>query len=130
MTRGKLVKLLKEGKKGEALISAGETTVEVVGSGIGGRNQEMILANLKNVKEDQILVAVGSDGHDHSDFAGANCDTYTLKKAKEMNLDPKDYLDNNNSYFFFKQIEEGIDTGLLESNVADLLLVLTGYPKP
>ncbi len=122
-------KLLKEGKKGEALIAAGETTVEVVGSGIGGRNQEMVLANLKNVKEDQILVAVGSDGHDHSDFAGAICDTYTLKKAKEMKLDPKDYLENNNSYFFFKQVGEGIDTGLLESNVADLMLVLTGYPK-
>ena len=122
-------KLLKEGKKGEALIAAGETTVEVIGGGIGGRNQEMVLANLKNVKEDQILVAVGSDGHDHSDYAGAICDTYTLKKAKEMNLNPKDYLENNNSYYFFKQIEEGIDTGLLESNVADLLLVLTGYPK-
>lgn len=122
-------RLLSEGKKGEALISAGETTVEVVGDGIGGRNQEMVLANLRNVKEDQILVALSSDGHDHSDFAGAICDTYTLKKSKEQGISIDDYLDNNNSYFFFKQIGEGIDTGLLESNVADLMLVLTGYPK-
>lgn len=122
-------KLLQEGKKWEALIAAGETTVEVVGDGIGGRNQEMVLANLKNVKDDQLLVAVGSDGHDHSDFAGAICDSYTLKKAKEMGLNPKDYLENNNSFYFFKQLGEGIETGLLESNVADLMLVLTGYPK-
>ncbi len=122
-------KLLLAGKDGEALIAAGETTVEVVGKGVGGRNLEMVLANLNNVKENQILIAVGSDGHDHSDFAGALCDTYTLKKAKEMSVDSKEYLENNNSYFFFKQINEGIETGLLESNVADLMLVLTGYPK-
>ncbi len=46
-----------------------------------------------------------------------------------MGLNIEDYLENNNSYYFFKQLEEGIDTGLLESNVADLMLVLTGYPK-
>ncbi len=90
-------KLLSQGKEGEALIAAGETTVEVIGHGIGGRNQEMVLANLKNVKEDQIMVAMSSDGHDHSDFAGAICDTYTLKKSKEMGLNIEDYLENNNS---------------------------------
>ena len=74
-------------------------------------------------------VAVASDGHDHSDYAGAICDTYTLKKARELGLSLEDYLENNNSFFFFKQLGEGIETGLLESNVADLMLVLGGYPK-
>lgn len=122
-------KLLDEARKGEALIAAGETTVDVKGLGIGGRNQEMALANLENVKENQILVSVGTDGHDHSDFAGAICDSYTLKKAKENNLTPKDFLTNNDSFTFFKKIGEGIDTGLLESNVADLMLVLTDVPN-
>lgn len=122
-------KLLFEAKKGEALIAAGETTVEVQGKGVGGRNQEMALANLGNVKENQILISVGSDGHDHSDFAGGICDPYTLKKAKEMKVDPQVFLKHSDSYSFFKKIQEGIDTGILESNVADLMLVLTDYPN-
>jgi len=116
--------LLKEARKKEALIAAGETTLEVSGNGVGGRCQEMVLANLKNVKENQILICISSDGRDHSDFAGAICDTYTLKRAKEEKLNPKDYLDNNDSFNFFKKIGEGIETGTLESNVADLMLVL------
>lgn len=117
-------RLIKECRKGEALIAAGETTIEIAGDGIGGRCQEMVLANLKNVAEKQILVCVGSDGHDHSDFAGALCDTYTLKRAREERIDPEEYLKNNDSFNFFKKITEGIDTGMLESNVADLMLVL------
>jgi glycerate-2-kinase len=116
--------LLKECRKGEALIAAGETTIEVFGDGVGGRCQEMALANLDNVKENQVLICIGSDGHDHSDFAGAVCDTYTVKRAKEEKLNPKDYLTNNDSFNFFRKVGEGIDTGFLESNVADLMLVL------
>ncbi|HSX58282.1 MAG TPA: DUF4147 domain-containing protein [Candidatus Saccharimonadales bacterium] len=121
--------LLKEGKKGEALIAAGETTVQIVGQGLGGRNQEMALANLENVKDNQILISVGSDGHDHSEYAGGICDAYTKKKATEEKLDPKDFLGNNDSYHFFQKLGEGIDTGQLESNVADLMLVLTDLPN-
>lgn len=117
--------LLKECRKGEALIAAGETTIEISGDGIGGRCQEMALANLRTVKENQILVCIGSDGHDHSDFAGGVCDSYTLKRAKEEKVDLEEYLENNDSFNFFKKIGEGVDTGLLESNVADLMLVLT-----
>ncbi len=117
--------LLKEGRRGEALIAAGETTLEVSGDGVGGRCQEMVLANLQKVKENQVLVCVATDGHDHSGFAGAICDTYTLKRAKEEKVDPETYLQNNDSYHFFQKIGEGLDTGFLESNVADLMLVLT-----
>ncbi len=116
--------LIKECRKKEVLIAAGETTIEVSGDGVGGRCQEMILANLKNIKDNQILICVGTDGHDHSDFAGAICDTYSLKRSKEEKLDPTEYLKNNDSFSFFKKVAEGIDTGLLESNVADLMLVL------
>lgn len=122
-------KLLEQSRKGEAIIAAGETTVDVDGDGIGGRNQELVLANLKNLKEKQLLISVGTDGHDHSNFAGAIGDSYTVKKIKEQNLIPEDYLANSDSYTFFKKLKEGIDTGLLESNVADLMLVLEDVPN-
>lgn len=122
--------LLSESRKGEALIAAGETTVDVLGDGVGGRNQELVLANLENIKDPlQVLVSVGSDGHDHSDFAGALGDVYTQKKANEVKASPKDYLEKNNSYNFFKKVEDGIETGLLESNVADIMLVVTDQPR-
>lgn len=117
--------LLKEARKGEALIAAGETTVEVNGKGIGGRSQELVLANLKNIKENQVLISAGTDGHDHSDYAGAIGDSYTLKKAKEEKVDPEEFLKNNDSFHFFQKVGDGIETGQLESNVADLMLVIT-----
>lgn len=117
--------LLNEARKGEVLIAAGEATVEVTGNGIGGRSQELVLANLNNIKENQVIISAGSDGHDHSDYAGAIGDVYTLKKAKEKNIDPNEYLQNNDSFHFFQKVGDGIETGLLESNVADLMLVIT-----
>ncbi len=117
--------LLDEARKGEVLIAAGETTVEVNGDGIGGRSQELVLANLSNIEENQVLISAGTDGHDHSDYAGALGDVYTLKKANEEKVNPEDFLKNNDSFHFFEKVGDGIDTGQLESNVADLMLVVT-----
>lgn len=117
--------LLAEARKGEVLIAAGETTVEVAGEGVGGRCQQMVLANLDKIKENQVLIASGTDGHDHSDFAGAIGDVYTLKKAKENQLDINQFLKNTDSFHFFQKIGDGIETGQLESNVADLMIVVT-----
>jgi glycerate-2-kinase len=117
--------LLKNARKGEALIASGETTVKVSGNGVGGRNQELVLSNLLGVKEKQVLISCASDGHDNSDFAGALGDSYTLKRAKEENLNLEEFLRENDSYHFFEKTGQGIYTGLLESNVADLMLVLT-----
>lgn len=117
--------LLTQARRGEALIAAGETTVQVKGNGVGGRSQELVLGNLTKIKENQVLLSAGSDGHDHSDHAGAIGDTNTLKKASDKKLDPEDYLNNSDSFHFFQQVGDGIETGLLESNVADLMLVIT-----
>lgn len=117
--------LLSKARKGEVLIAAGETTVEVNGDGIGGRSQELVLSNLSRIKENQVLISAGTDGHDHSDYAGALGDVYTLKKAKEENVNPDDFLKNNDSFHFFEKVGDGIETGQLESNVADLMLVVT-----
>lgn len=121
--------LLSEARTDEALIAAGETTIEIGGTGMGGRNQELVLANLAKIKEDQVLLSAASDGNDHSSFAGALGDTYTLLKAKEGKINPEDYLKNNDSYHFFEKVGDGLETGLLQSNVADVMLVLTDKRK-
>ncbi len=116
--------LLNAVQPGEALIASGETTVTVFGSGIGGRNQEVVLGNLGNIKENQVLVAAASDGHDNSDYAGAIADHTTLAKAKEKGIDPQTYIDSSDSFHFFQALGEYLDTGILDSNIADMFLVL------
>lgn len=120
-TMGK--KLMDDTKPGEILLAGGETTMKVIGHGKGGRNQALVLSALPFITHQTVLVAFGSDGWDFFGFAGAIADEDTLKKAKEMNLLAKPYLDNDDSYAYWKKIGDGIDTGKLESNVSDLYIV-------
>ena len=114
--------------KENILIFGGETTVKVEGKGKGGRNQELVLWFLKDLatykKGDNIgIVSINSDGWDNTEFAGAIGDKITLEKAKKLNLDIDKFLENNDSFHFFKKVKDGIITGRLPINVADLILV-------
>lgn len=111
------------------VISGGETTVEVKGKGLGGRNQEFVLVSaieidgLKNV----VIASLNTDGTDGStDAAGAICDGFTVSRAKKKNLDPKEYLDKNDSYHFFQQLGDLIKTGPTNTNVMDIHIILVG----
>ena len=106
------------------LIGAGETTVMVGGMGLGGRNQEMALAALPSLTADEVLVCVASDGHDNTDAAGAIVDAGVAKKAAELHLDPKGYLDNNDSYHFFEQTGDLLFTGPTGTNVSDFFVLV------
>ncbi len=117
----------KKAGKSIALIAAGETTVEVKGNGIGGRNQEMVLASLEELSkiEQAIFIALDSDGKDgSSNAAGAIADSSSLARAKELGLEPKVFLENNDSFHFFEKLSDAIITGLTGSNVADLYVVI------
>lgn len=104
-----------------AFIAAGETTVTVKGGGgKGGRNQELLLGAIKDVRG--TMVAIDSDGIDNTDAAGAIIDRSSLKKAGKKKLNPNDYLRNNNSYIFFKRMNDLIFTGITGSNIADFLV--------
>lgn len=116
--------LLTEAKPGEALLASGETTVTVKGDGIGGRNQELVLANLENIKEGQVVISAGSDGHDHSDAAGAIGDHASLESAKSQGIDPQTYMQTSDSFNFFQKTGDFLDTGLLDSNIADMMVVI------
>lgn len=119
-------KLLAGAEDKTAVLAAGETTVSIKGNGIGGRNQHLVLSALKRLKKDQVIISADSDGVDHSAFAGAIGDKDTVKKADGKELSIERYLNNFDSFNFFRLVEDGIETGPLESNVSDFMIVLSG----
>ncbi len=106
------------------LLIGGETTVKVKGHGKGGRNQALVLSAILGIDDNTVISSFASDGWDNSHFAGAIGDINTVNKAKEMNLNPQEFLDNDNSLEFFEKIGDGIETGRLHSNVSDLIIIL------
>lgn len=110
----------------ECLLGAGESTVVVKGNGQGGRNQHLALAALSSISENQVLITLASDGHDNSDSAGAIVDSSTQLRSNTLNLSPGSYLQNSDSFTFFEEIGDSIQTGLTGSNVADLFVCLKG----
>ncbi|MFO7677411.1 MAG: glycerate kinase [Thermoplasmatota archaeon] len=107
-------------------ISGGETTVTVKGSGSGGRNQEMVLGVVEKIAESGIVFAsLGTDGIDGgSDAAGAIADGFTFQRGKNKNLDPDEFLKNNNSYMFFKPLGDLFLTGPTGTNVMDIQILV------
>jgi hydroxypyruvate reductase len=110
------------------VISSGETTVRVTGSGKGGRNQEFALAAadiIATLDAPAVLGSIGTDGVDGpTDAAGAYVDTDTLAQARAHRLTPSAFLDDNNTYEFFAAIHHLIHTGPTGTNVGDLQLFL------
>jgi hydroxypyruvate reductase len=111
------------------LLSGGETTVEVRGEGLGGRNQHFALALVQKASKlpNTLFLSAGTDGTDGpTDAAGAIVDTRTMKRAISMGIDYKLFLQNNDSYRFFRKLGDLIVTGPTRTNVMDMRLVLVG----
>ena len=109
-----------------ALVYGGETTVSVIGGGVGGRNMEVALAASERIAARTSLVAaLATDGIDGpTDAAGAMVDGSTLDRARALGLDPSQYLSENDSYSFFQSLGDAFITGPTGTNVNDLTLVL------
>lgn len=111
------------------IICGGETTVTLKGKGKGGRNQELALAFSIAVKGMENIVALfaGTDGTDGpTDAAGAIVDGDTVSRSITSGLDAKAYLDGNNSYPFFKVLNDLVITGPTRTNVMDICIILAG----
>jgi glycerate 2-kinase len=111
------------------VISGGETTVTIRGKGLGGRNQEFVLAAAIEIDglEDVVILSGGTDGTDGpTDAAGALADGETVRRAKALGLNPGHYLRENDSYHFFKPLGDLLVTGPTYTNVMDLQLVIVG----
>ncbi|GAK61734.1 glycerate 2-kinase [Candidatus Vecturithrix granuli] len=111
------------------IISGGETTVSIQGDGLGGRNQEFVLAAAREIEglSNVVILSAGTDGTDGpTDAAGAIADGDTVQRAQEKSLDPLAFLKNNDSYHFFEALGDLIKTGPTNTNVMDLRILLAG----
>lgn len=129
----KHAKQLEEKCKGLCLLFGGETTVEVIGKGIGGRNQELALASAvelsnKKLKYDVVLLSAGTDGIDGpTDAAGAIATPFIVDAAQHEGKNAVSYLVDNNSYNFYHSLNNGlwhVKIGHTGTNVMDIILVL------
>ena len=110
------------------VISGGETTVTIRGNGLGGRNQEFVLAGAMEIEgmSNSVIFSAGTDGTDGpTDAAGAIADGRTIQRAREKSLAPETHLRNNNSYHFFQALSDLIITGPTHTNIMDLRILLT-----
>lgn len=112
-----------------AFIFFGECTVEIRGNGLGGRNQELALRisrELRNFNHNISFLSAGTDGIDGpTDVAGAVVDQNSYENALRKNIDPEEYLRNNDSYHFFQKTDGHIKTGPTGNNVMDLQIILS-----
>jgi glycerate-2-kinase len=110
------------------LLSGGETTVTVSGTGRGGRNQELALAlagPLAGFPFATVVASVGTDGVDGpTDAAGALADTSTISRARAAGTeDAGACLRDNDAYAFFRAIGDLVMTGPTGTNVGDIQVV-------
>lgn len=109
------------------LLFGGETTVTLRGSGRGGRNQEMCLAALREIRNRRgiTFLSAGTDGIDgNSDAAGAVIDCGTYERSQALSLNPDEYLNNNDSHTFLKKTGDLTVTGPTGMNVMDMTILL------
>jgi glycerate 2-kinase len=103
------------------LLSGGETTVTVRGKGLGGRNQEFVLAAAIALEGcgPVTIFSAGTDGLDGpTDAAGAIADERTRL------TDARPFLDDNDSYHFFERLDALVKTGPTGTNVMDVRILL------
>jgi hydroxypyruvate reductase/glycerate 2-kinase len=112
------------------LLSGGETTVTLgEGHGLGGRNQEFVLAASVKLGRDGlhnlVILSGGTDGEDGpTDAAGAVADAETLRRAEQRGLRPNDFLARHDAYHFFEATGDLLKTGLTRTNVMDVRVFL------
>jgi hydroxypyruvate reductase len=114
-----------------AILSGGELTVTVRGTGRGGPNQEYALALAALLKDASGISALAgdTDGADGgagsaSDPAGAVIDNTTFAKMKSLGLDARTYLGNNDATGFFTATGDLLQTGPTLTNVNDVRVIL------
>jgi len=130
---GELCKILEQAHRNNipiprpaCIIAGGETTVTLCGPGLGGRNQELALAAVPPLSEipDAMLISLASDGEDGpTDAAGAVVTGESLSRACQLEKDPWEYLERNDSYHFFELLGDLLKPGPTGTNVNDLIIM-------
>lgn len=126
------VEALSAGRRPVAVLSGGEATVTVTGSGRGGRNQEFALwlhhyLGRAGSGVHVAALAAGSDGIDgNSQAAGAVISPTTADRAAALGLSPAAFLQDNDSAAFFERLGDAVITGPTGTNLNDYRVMLVG----
>jgi len=110
------------GSRRICFLSGGETTVTLRGKGLGGRNQEFVLAALDALQGTPrvTVFSAGTDGIDGpTDAAGA-----VGISVKRLLVDPTPFLSENDSYHYFRRTRGLVMTGPTGTNVMDVRVLL------
>jgi glycerate 2-kinase len=109
------------------LLSGGETTVTVRGSGRGGRNVEFLLSLAIALEGHERIHALAgdTDGVDgQEEIAGAYMSPDSLARARALGLNPRDMLGENDAHRFFNALGDSVITGPTLTNVNDFRAIL------
>ncbi len=109
------------------LLSGGETTVTVRGSGRGGRNVEYLLSLGVALEGHPGIHALAgdTDGVDgQEEIAGGYLEPHSLSRAESLGLKPAEMLANNDAHSFFKALDDSVITGPTLTNVNDFRAIL------
>jgi hydroxypyruvate reductase/glycerate 2-kinase len=108
------------------VLLGGETTVTLTPDhGLGGRNQEFVLAALIKLGciPGVAILSGGTDGEDGpTDAAGAeaDCSAFWMAAGSKM----EEYLQHHDAYRFFESAGGLLKTGLTNTNVMDVRVIL------
>lgn len=110
------------------LLSGGEASVTVRGSGKGGRNQEFLAWLAFYLRPAGVwALAADSDGIDgNTEAAGAILSPHTWARAQALGLEPKEYLSHNDAGGFFTALGDLLVTGPTANNLNDYRAVYVG----
>ncbi len=119
--------------RARAIITGGEATVVVPADhGLGGRNQQTVLAVIDQLQQEMpawpqglLIASVGTDGEDGpTDAAGGLADTEVIAAIRELRLDVPRALARCDAHPLLDAAGGLIRTGPTGTNVADLRIVL------
>jgi glycerate 2-kinase len=109
------------------LLSGGETTVTVRGSGRGGRNVEYLLSLAIALDGHSRIHALAgdTDGVDgQEEIAGAHVAPDTIARAWANGFRPTEVLADNDAHTLFSALGDSIVTGPTHTNVNDFRAIL------
>jgi glycerate-2-kinase len=86
----------------------------------------MVLGSVECMADTEIVFAsFATDGIDgESDAAGAVADGFSLIEARKKDLDLAGFLKENDSYNFFKRLDDLFMTGPTGTNVMDIQVIV------
>ncbi|HWM83512.1 MAG TPA: glycerate kinase [Pseudolabrys sp.] len=131
----KLARDLQAQGKRTVILSGGELTVTIRGSGRGGPNQEYALALVAALDGTEGIAALSGDtdgtdggGGSADDPAGAFADGTSAGRARSLGLDPAAFLTDNDSTGFFSGLGDLLQTGPTFTNVNDFRAIVVDRP--